>query len=566
MSRSIPVALSVLALTLTLSPTPASACGGFFCDNSQPVNQAAERIVFARTPDGGVTAVIQIQYSGPSESFAWMLPVVGAPEIAVSSNTAFQRLQSATNPLYQLTTRVEGSCRVDDDSLSAAGGRGADSGFAAADGGAPPPVTVVDRGAVGPYDFVIISVDPTASDVAAEAVAWLRDNGYDVNEFGSDRLTPYLESGMNLLAFRLTKGNSAGSIRPVMLSFGNGLPSIPIRPTAVAATDDMGIMVWVLGEHRAVPANYASLELNEALINWFSPSSNYNDVVTRAANEAGGQGFVTEMAGAATPLADTILAPSELSAWETIRATDWTGRHRELLESVFFSYGPYDGMLDALLATVPPPLGVSTEDFRACPGCYVSSYEDTIEGFDPAVFLARVDTDAIEPMRRTRALFVDIPYVTRLYTTMSADEMTMDPIFDFNADLGDLSNLHTAERVIECSPSISRSEAPWRVALEGGEVRGQGRTWPFSVGDFPANLRISRVGDTGTGTVIEDNEAAIAAVIAEHNASVPSAPTGSGSPSGSGCSATGSPGAPGLALGLFGVIVIGFGRRRFARR
>jgi hypothetical protein len=45
-----------------LLPSSASACGGFFCSQAQPVNQAAERIVFAHHGDGTVTAVIEIQY------------------------------------------------------------------------------------------------------------------------------------------------------------------------------------------------------------------------------------------------------------------------------------------------------------------------------------------------------------------------------------------------------------------------------------------------------------------------------------------------------------------------
>ena len=97
---------AAVAAVLTLSPTRAEACGGFFCDSSQPVNQNAERIIFAREPDGSVTAVIQIQYQGPSERFAWMLPVVGTPEVAVSSNSAFTRLQQASNP--QLSTQHDG--------------------------------------------------------------------------------------------------------------------------------------------------------------------------------------------------------------------------------------------------------------------------------------------------------------------------------------------------------------------------------------------------------------------------------------------------------------------------
>lgn len=552
---SILVAIGVASL----APTRAAACGGFFCDNSQPVNQAAERIIFSRADDGTVTAVIQILYSGPSERFAWMLPVPGVPEIAISSNTAFARLQTATNPQYQLTTIVEGSCRGDSFVTSADRGGAAD-GAAGADAGVEgPPVTVVDSGAVGPYDYVIISVDSTVEDPAAEAVAWLRSNDYDVSEFGADRLGPYLEGGMNLLAFRLTKGNDAGAIRPVVIGFGSGLPSIPIRPTAVAATDDMGVMVWVLGPSRAVPVNYASLELNEALIDWINPNRNYNDVVTRAANEAGGQGFVTEMAGDAAPLGDTIFSASELDAWTAIRTSDWAGRHGDLLTRTMNRYAGFDGMREVLERTLPLPEGVTIEELLACPFCYLDGTAATIAGFDPTVYLAEVDRDVIQPMAATAALFRDAPFVTRLYTTMSADEMTMDPIFDFNADLGPYSNTHTADRIIECSPSISRFDAPWRVELaDGTVVRGEGNTWPFSVdeGDLPANIRVRRIGNTGTGTVITDNSTAIAETIAEHNARIPRAVTDGG------CSVGGGGSSAGLLGLLFATAMLAFRRRR----
>src|SRR6187431_2485430 len=103
------VLVASLAASALAPASPAAACGGFFCDSAQPVNQQAERIIFARRPDGNVTAVIQIQYQGPSEKFAWMLPVAGSPTIEVSSNAAFDRLQAASNPLYRLNTSVEGT-------------------------------------------------------------------------------------------------------------------------------------------------------------------------------------------------------------------------------------------------------------------------------------------------------------------------------------------------------------------------------------------------------------------------------------------------------------------------
>src|SRR6187402_97398 len=107
---------AVLSLGALL-PTSALACGGFFCNQSQPVNQAAESIIFADNGDGTTTAVIQIQYQGPSKSFSWLLPISSVPkadsDIGVASNLALQRLQAATNPNYTLTTRVEGTCRQD---------------------------------------------------------------------------------------------------------------------------------------------------------------------------------------------------------------------------------------------------------------------------------------------------------------------------------------------------------------------------------------------------------------------------------------------------------------------
>src|SRR3989442_886440 len=106
--------LAAVAAT-ALVPGVAFACGGFFCNQTQPLNQAAEGIIFADNGDGTVTAVIQIQYQGPSTAFSWLLPISSVPkadsDIGIASNVALQRLQTATNPNYTLTTRIEGTCR-----------------------------------------------------------------------------------------------------------------------------------------------------------------------------------------------------------------------------------------------------------------------------------------------------------------------------------------------------------------------------------------------------------------------------------------------------------------------
>ncbi|MEM7604651.1 MAG: DUF2330 domain-containing protein [Myxococcota bacterium] len=581
--------LSIAACALALAgltPTTARACGGFFCNNNQPVNQAAERIIFAQNADGTTTAVIEIQYEGPSEEFAWILPVQGRPDIAVSSTLAFDLLQAATNPTYTLTTRVEGECAVPE--FDSSGGSRADASAApesgVADAGfAPPPVTVVDSGSVGPYDFVIINLDPDAEDVGALATDWLVDNDYDVSDFGRDRLVPYLESGMNLLAFRLTKGRNAGEIRPVRLSFGEGLPSIPLRPTAAAATPDMGILVWVLGEARAIPANYRDLELNEARLNWFNPNTNYRALVTAAANEAGGQGFVTEMAGDAEPMRNQIFSDFDADQITALQDTvDQSATDGNVLRVASFAYGgldfrgqTWDGFLEVIRAEVPKPESVSEDEWIQNTGFYLNGLwsQDEIEGFDRASFVERISAEVVEPMRETAELFEAGRTMTRFFTTMSSDEMTVDPVFDFNADLPDYSNSHTRSQVIECAPSVFQNEAPWRVEFEDGiVVRGSGFNWPIN-GFHAANLRVRRIGTEGMGEVITDNTEAIRESTARSNERFPPPPPGqrprrSGGIDGGGPSASpgavsgGSCAAGGSAGSLASLLLLTF----FARR
>ncbi|MBX3246906.1 MAG: DUF2330 domain-containing protein [Myxococcales bacterium] len=548
--RLIPAAICLAFAAMFASPTPARACGGFFCDTGRAVNQAAERMIFSRRDDGSVTAVIQIQYQGPAERFAWLLPVAGNPEIGVSSDLAFARLQRATNPVYLLQTRVVGRCS--DDAVPAPPGPTdaiirldeSDAGRAPE----PPPVRVINHGTVGPFDFVVLSVDPSVSEAAQVAVEWLRANEYVIDELGVERIGPYLEGGMNLLAFRLTKGNVAGSIRPVVIDFGPGLASIPIRPTAVAAVNDMGVMVWVLGPARAIPVNYRALELNEALLDWLNPERSYDALVTEAANQAGGQGFVTEMSGPSRPLAEVIFGAGERERWEALRASP--SNDVELVGAVVRDFGTFDGMRDVLEGNVPLPAGVSVDALLGCVSCVNldPDGDGAIEGFDRAGLFAAMDEQVMAPMEATRALFDRDVTVTRLYTTMSADEMTLDPSFDFNGDLGSVDVLRRAERVIECDSSTTRAAAPWRVLLSsGGVVRGQRNRWPFQVGDgsMPANVRIRRMGTEGEGDVLVDNREAISSALASHNRTIPRAGKLGGS---GGCAASGRGGSSASAL------------------
>ncbi len=540
MSKTTCVSLSSLAaaigMAVALAPTDARACGGLFCSSANPVNQAAERIIFSHNGNGTVTAAIEVQYEGPSERFAWVLPVPpGEVTIGVSSKVAMDRLDSQTNPSYRLNRIFGPECAQVQFGAGGLGATAANDGAPAPQATTtptpPPSVEVLDEGTAGPYDYQTIKVNAELDDPAEVAIQWLGDNNYDVGELGPDVLRPYLESGLNLVAFRLTKGTDSGSIRPVMITYDSEQPFIPIRPTAVAANEDMGVKVWVLGASRAIPQNYYHLELNESLINWFNPNSNYNDLVTAAADEAGGQGFVTEQSGPAGAFAESMYSASDEQRWDNLR----TGQFQSIqafLQTAISSFSAYDGFIDVLKDPTALPLreGATPEQFMACITCYFQEdvavrneaypstpfdpETDPLLDMDVLAFLDKMDELVITPLVETRALFDNASSVTRMYTTMSPDEMTVDPAFDFNPELEDISNLHVADQLMECTVV----EGPeWRVELSQGMiVEGNGTTWPLDLDSgLPANFRITQLATTGPGEEIDANAIMIGSMLTD---------------------------------------------------
>ncbi len=523
--------MSALALLcgLSLVQRPAEACGGLFCDSSNVVNQAAERIVFSQDGEGNVTQIVEILYDGDADQFAWLLPVPGTPTPGVSSTQALDSLQRNTNPQYQLNVSRE-SCYVDGGEGDSTGGDGDGDGDGDSLGGGG--VVVLDSGQVGEFEYDTIQViDPDEPGQAA--VDWLEENGYDIGDIGAVVLEPYLANGLNLMAFKLQKNASEGAIRPISLEFVAqdkyqvGM-TIPLRPTAVAANDDMPILVWVLGEDRAIPTNYYSLELNELLINWFSPSNNYNDVVTAAADAAGGQGFVTEYAKD-RHASDLVGYGSARDAFDDIVDLE---SGRDLLVRFIRMFGGFDGMIKVVTDTVPLRDGVTASMFVQSPECYFDpearyynyyDYDsgDLCEGFQTEVddwgnlgdddpifdlnfddFVAAVETEVLDPIKQLDDLVDDLPYITRLYTTMSADEMSTDPAFDYNPDLEDVDNVHRADATLLCDYGF-KATLP-----DGTEVLGESwGSWPFSVDgeeEMPQNARVLQHSVSGEPEVVDD--------------------------------------------------------------
>lgn len=566
------VALLGALLTTGLTvPRPAAACGGFFCSQQQPVVQLGERIIFISLGDGRTTAVVQIQYSGPSERFSWVVPVPGVPEVGVSSNMLFTRLQRATDPQWTLSDTVDGRCASPPISVGDASAGGADAGSSG--------VTIIDSGAVGPYEYQVIQLDAALPNPADIAVRWLGDNGYDVGSTGPDLLGGYLSAGMNLLAFRLQKDRSTGDIRPVTMTYRAELPMIPIKLTAVATAPDLGVATWIAGPARAVPTNYRTVEVNEARIDWVNGGFNYLSLLGAAVDEAGGQGMVTEYAQPTDAGALNLWTQSDDTTWTAIRGRDYSGREAALVRDVMFAFNGWDGVSAVLSRQVIPQLGGATlVNLQACPTCVLPGQGmGPLAGLDAAVFLAAIDTEVVRPLRDVADSLTSRAFLTRLYTTLSADEMTLDPTFAWNTTLPTVSNVHRRARTVHCSASVTTGQAPWTIELlDGVNLEGTAGTWPSGVAALPAAARVLQLSDTGPGTVVVDNTAAIRArVLALANAGpgpidagVPLEPMPTVSPrptrSSSSCQSAGEGSALMMGMSLIGA-ALWLARRRTAR-
>ncbi len=522
-SRKGLVSLTTIAFALSsFYAQKAEACGGFFCSQAQPVVQQGEQIIFVSDEEAQqYDIIVGIQYTGPAEEFSWLLPIEGIPEIGVSSQLGMDRLVAATSPQFILDYQQEGTCKEPDwdDFATAESATVMEDGV---DGGVVTQandVTILDEGSVGPYDFVIIEVNPLLPDRAEVAVDWLNDNEYDVDDDQAALIRPYLNDDMNLVAVRLSKNQPAGAIQPLHLSLEQPCPSIPIRLTAVATADNMGVMSFFSTNSRSVPTNYRSLELNEARINWLDGGQNYLDVVNQAADEAGGQGFVTEYAKPNSELEGFISSPNDRLELDNYRNSYDEGNGWSLNGLIQTLAAQYNGQELGFALEAAGASSEVMEMFRA--GDQETSFEG--ETIDVDVLFTELTERVIVPLEEMDALVRSQPYMTRLFTTLSADEMTLDPMFAETTELGDYDNIHRADIIVECREDVYYEEAPWRIELpQGGLVRGIGQPWsgggfPEADESMPFNASVSQFDASGASVPVEDNHEEIEDRLEEQN-------------------------------------------------
>ena len=552
-------------------PQPAAACGCFAPpDPAVPIIQAGERILFAHK-DGQVTAHIQIQYSGKPGDFGWLLPLpsvptdkTGKPGIDVGVDELFSQLLGTTQPKYRLRRVYEmcgsGIDRSANSPLAAfdAGASGAENAPAPKDSG-----PLVVQNTVGPYDYAILKADNKDA-----MFNWLTTNRYFVPSGTEGAVGPYIRPGAFFLALKLRSGLAAGDLQPVVLRYQSDLPMIPIILTSVAATPNMGIQVWMLGSGRAIPRNYYHTVVNDAQVNWFTAGQNYNDVIIKAVGEAEGKhAFVTEYAGSSTPMRNVLDRTGRFSNLTTLSSVKDPIGYVQQTTGMFTLNGQLTSILSRYIP-LPAALAASGttlaqyyqqiafflgQDRTQNPNKY-ADIASALASFDPAALTAELKTKIADPTMEAGGLFTTFPYLTRLYSTLSPEDMNSDPVFSYNPGLDDYGNVHEATLTYHCAGFFSKTrysdatlETPSGFRMQYSVEDADSSVWnPISA---PYSQQIQVLRETGSADVVTDNTDLIRGALGQ----------GGCTQSGPAAARGGSAAALGLLLGAAGLATV---RRR----
>ena len=342
-------------------------------------------------------------------------------------------------------------------------------------------VEVLDSGTVGNYQYVTLDA---AS--AEQLLEWLNENDYGIPEALEPALQPYI-GGAHFVAFKLVPGTTT-VLPPIKFTMpGLSNASIPIRLTGIAATDDMEVITYLGSESRAIPVNYLDVTPNDAVMDWSSlgwinpfgawqnTPKNYVDIITMAVDQADGRGMVTEYAGESQPMTFSLGDPTQV-----LNAIKGSTTLEEVIMHMLNFGVPRDATTQSLIQEafpVPPEVTEAGYDNRSFynssgwimeqsgldPTKYFETYEVDVEQF-----AENLNTIVYEPLEAIDALYKNVSYMTRMYTTLSPAEMKVDPLFEFNSDQNeDVSNVHTASGEYFCAEDGSFI---LKVILEDGTI------------------------------------------------------------------------------------------------
>lgn len=198
-------ALALLVAAL-LPARIASACAAVFRPEA-PVHIKGEEALIVWDPQRGRQHFIRkAGFEGATEDFGFLVPTPGRPMLGEADAAVFRRL-------FELYRRTDPAAR---------GARGRRA-VAVGAGAARPAVTVIERRVVAGLDAAVL-----AANDAGALDRWLEEHRYPSGEPLREWLTPYVERGWFITAFRYAASEGgAFSSNNVRMSFDTDVPFFP---------------------------------------------------------------------------------------------------------------------------------------------------------------------------------------------------------------------------------------------------------------------------------------------------------------------------------------------------
>ncbi|WP_371652461.1 MULTISPECIES: DUF2330 domain-containing protein [unclassified Streptomyces] len=306
---------ALLTLQLVSLVSPAYACGCGAMVHGTGTRLAVRQETSAVRWDGhSEQIVMSLTVDGNAPKAAWIMPVPHRATVALGDRALFSDLEKATAPVHKDRDHF---WPEDGDWPFAHHHRAVGDG-AGPPRAAAPPVGVVDRQRLGPFDVArLTATDPEA------LRSWLETNGFQLPPTLSTELRPYVAQKWEYVAIRLAPasgdGPLTGTLDPLKLTFASDRLVYPMRLSRLAKTAQY-LNLYVVSAHRMEP---------ESPIGGTRPEVLYAGRVPQEQGELARFAGVSHTSEGATPyltaLSQSFWQPSAITGdHELTRATDDT--------------------------------------------------------------------------------------------------------------------------------------------------------------------------------------------------------------------------------------------------
>lgn len=274
--RALSLLLMLLSLQLGSLISPAYACGCGAMIPGRQTHVSVDRETSVVGWDGRTEQIVmRLTVRGDAADAAWIMPVPHRASVELGDRALFSELETLTAPVP--ATRHHFWPRSGDWPFTSSG----DGAAAAAPSAAAPPVTVVGREQLGPFDVArLAATDPEALQT------WLKQNGFELPDRLATALQPYVDRKWEYVAVRLAPRDKdallLGELDPLRLSFASSRLVYPMRLSKLASTPQ-SLGLYVLAAHRMEPSGPIGGEAPRVTYaEKFTPSASAPDGSTEA--------------------------------------------------------------------------------------------------------------------------------------------------------------------------------------------------------------------------------------------------------------------------------------------